>query len=138
SGMAFRVGVALLAGVLVPIICVLVGYDGRFVTILALTLLGALFGTIATACQDALRGFERTDFAAGCFVGWQLLSAAAVVPTLLAGGGIYGLLIAQITCAALGAAFVLWMIPRFGVPRLAVRSSTMKDLARRGRPFLVF
>jgi O-antigen/teichoic acid export membrane protein len=57
---------------------------------------------------------------------------------LLAGGGVFGLLLAQVACAALGAAFVVWMAPRMKVPRLSIRMDTIRDLLRRGRPFLAF
>jgi O-antigen/teichoic acid export membrane protein len=138
SGIVFRVSTAVIAGVLVPGICVLAGYDRDFIFILALAMLGATFATVSGACQDAFRGFERTDFAAASLVGWQLLSAAAVVPTLLAGGGIHGLLIAQVACAAVGTAFVLKMTPRMQVPNLSVRWEAVQDLARSGQPFLWF
>jgi O-antigen/teichoic acid export membrane protein len=138
SGLSFRVGTAALACVAVPLLCVLAGYDRAFVAILALALLGGLFATVAGACQDVLRGFERTDFAAASYVGWQLLSAAVVVPTLLLGGGVRGMLLAQVACAAVGAAFVLWMLPRLRVPKLSVRRETVGQLIRAGHPFLVF
>jgi O-antigen/teichoic acid export membrane protein len=138
SGIVFRAGTAVIAGLLVPLICALAGYDRDFIFILALAMLGATFATVSGACQDAFRGFERTDFAAASLVGWQLLSAAAVVPTLLSGGGIHGLLIAQVSCAAFGTAFVLKMTSRMQVPNLSVRWEAVKDLARSGQPFLWF
>jgi O-antigen/teichoic acid export membrane protein len=138
SGLAFRVGAALLAGLLAPGIAWLAGYSGEFIGVLGLALLGCLCGTVAGACQDVYRGYERIDFAAASLVGWQLLSAAAVIPTLLAGGGLHGLMIAQVSCAAFGAAFVLWMAPRMQVPPLVVRAETVRELVRRGHPFLVF
>lgn len=138
SGIAFRVCAALVAGLAVPCICVIAGYDRDFILVLSAVMLGATFATVAAACQDVLRGFERTDFAAASYVGWQLLSATVVVPTLLCGGGLYGLLIAQVSCAAAGAVFVLKMMPRMHVPRLSVRADTVKDLVRSGQPFLWF
>lgn len=138
SAIVFRVGTAAIAGAVVPGICAVCGYDRDFVYILALAMLSATFATVSGACQDALRGFERTDFAAASYVGWQLLSAAAVVPTLLLGGGVHGLLIAQVSCAALGTGFVLKMTPRMRVPKLSVRWEVVKNLVRSGQPFLWF
>lgn len=138
SSLAYRVSVAVAATVLLPVLAALAGYQGAFVPVLALALLAGVFATASGACQDVYTGYERTDFAAGSVVGWQLLSAAVVVPTLLAGGGLYGFLAAQVACAALGAAFVLWMAPRMKVPRLSIRMDTIRDLLRRGRPFLAF
>ncbi|HTX05771.1 MAG TPA: oligosaccharide flippase family protein [Steroidobacteraceae bacterium] len=138
SGIASRVSAAVIAGGTVPWICALAGYDREFVLVLSLTLLVATFATVSGACQDVLRGFERADVAAGTFLGWQLLSAAIVVPTLLLGGGLYGLLIAQAGAAAAGLVFLLKMLPRMQVPRPRVRIATVKALLRDGRPFVVF
>ena len=138
SGIAFRVCAAVVAGLVVPCICIVAGYDRDFIFILSVAMLGATFATVAAACQDVLRGFERTDFAAASYVGWQLLSAAVVVPTLLLGGGLYGFLIAQVSCAAAGAVFVLKMMPRMRVPHLSVRGDAVKELVRSGQPFLWF
>jgi len=138
SGIALRLGGALAALVAVPGVCALAGYDVDFLIVLELAMLLATFATVAAACQDVFRGFERTDFAAASFVGFQLLSAAVVIPTLLGGGGIRGLLIAQVICAALGTAFVIKMLPRMQVPKLTVRRDVMLDLFRSGQPFILF
>jgi O-antigen/teichoic acid export membrane protein len=138
SALVFRLGAAVAVGILVSLCCLLAGYDHHFVTVLALVMVGATCATVSSACQDVLRGFERTDFAAACFVGWQLLSAAVVVPVLLSGAGIYGLLLAQVGCAAAGCAFVVLMLPRLQVPSLAASATSVKELFSAGRPFLVF
>ena len=138
SAIACRLGASLIAGCVVPAICLLGGYDPQFILVLSLTMLTATFGTLSGACQDVLRGFERAEVAAGSFLGWQMLSAAVVVPTLLLGGGIHGLLLAQAGAAAAGFVFLLRMLPRLQVPRLSVAVGTMKDLLRRGHPFLIF
>jgi O-antigen/teichoic acid export membrane protein len=138
SGIAFRVGAAVIAGCTVPLICALAGYDRRFILVLSLTMLTATFATVSGACQDVLRGFERAEVAAGSYLGWQVLSAVIVVPTLLLGGGLYGLLMAQAAAAAAGVVFLLEMLPRMQVRHLAVRIDTMKELFRNGRPFLIF
>jgi lipopolysaccharide exporter len=138
SGLVFRLCAAAIAGITVPGICALAGYDRDFIAVVALAILGGTFATVSAACQDVFRGFERMEFAAASYVGWQFLSAAAVVPTLLLGGGLQGLLIAQVACAALGAAFVFRMLPRMNVPNLSVRWRVVEDLMRGGRPFLLF
>lgn len=138
SAITSRICAALLAAAAAPLICGLAGYDRSFEEILALAMLGGTLMTVATACQDALRGFERADLAAASYLGWQLLSTAVVVPTLLLGGGLRGLLIAQAACAAAAALFMLKTLPYLGMPALAVRWGVMKSLASAGRPFLVF
>jgi O-antigen/teichoic acid export membrane protein len=138
SAIFLRAGAALLALIAVPVACALAGYDRDFLIVLELAMLAAGFLTVAGACQDVFRGFERTDFAAASFVGFQLLSAAVVIPTLLRGGGVRGLLIAQASCAALGMLFVLKMLPRMDVPKLSVHREVMGELFRGGHPFILF
>ena len=138
SAIASRLCAAAIAGCVVPVICALAGYHRDFVAVLALTMLTATCATVSGACQDVLRGFERAEVAAGSFLGFQLLSAAIVVPTLLLGGGLYGLLTAQVVAAAAGVVFLLRLLPRMQVTHLRARIDTIKDLFRNGRPFLVF
>lgn len=138
SGLTIRVLAALAAMLLMPVIALLMGESHDLLIALLLALCGGLFGTVAGACQDVYRGYERLDFAAACVVGWQLLIFAVAAPVLLAGGRLHSLMLAQTVCAALGAAFVLWMVPRMRVPRLVVRMETVRELYRQGHPFLVF
>ena len=138
SGISFRLGAAAVALIVVPIACALAGYDRSFLLVFELSMLGATFATVTGACQDVFRGYERTDFAAASYVGWQLLSAAVVIPTLLAGGGLQKLLLVQVFCAALAMLFVLKMLPRMQVPKLSVRREAVKGLFRAGHPFILF
>ena len=136
SGLVWRLAAVLLVSVMLPGVCILAGYDRAFILILLLTLLITTLTTVASACQDVFRGFERTDFAAASYVGWQALSALVSVPTLLLGGGLRALLSAQAVCAAAASAFVIKMLPRMQVPKLAVRVATLKELFWAGRAFL--
>jgi O-antigen/teichoic acid export membrane protein len=138
SALAFRLAGAIGAALLVCAVSFAVGYGHRFVALLALAMMAATCGTIVGACQDTLRGFERAELAAASHVVWQLLSVAVVVPVLLLGGGITGLLVAQVCCALAGCAVVVAMLPRLKVPRLEVSTHVMKELFRGGHPFLVF
>jgi O-antigen/teichoic acid export membrane protein len=138
SGLAWRMSAAVVVFAVVPIGCLLAGYDRSFVQTLLLALSVATLITIASACQDVFRGFERTDFAAATYVAWQLLIAAVSIPILLLGGGLIAFLSAQAACALLGALFVLGMLPRMNVPRLSMRLETVKELFLTGRGFFAF
>jgi O-antigen/teichoic acid export membrane protein len=138
SGLAWRIAAGAIAFVVMPLVCLALGYDPGFIHVLLLALLVSLLITVASACQDVFRGFERTDFAAATYVAWQLLSAAVAVPVLLKAGTVTAFLIAQAACAAVGAAFVLRMLPRMNVHRLAVRWATVKELFLTGRGFFAF
>jgi O-antigen/teichoic acid export membrane protein len=138
SALVWRISAALGISILLPLVCFLAGYDRDFIVILGLSLTFAAFLTISGACQDVIRGFERTDFAAASYVGWQMIIAIATISTLLLGGGLRGLLIAQVLCAAGGVVFILRMLPRMRVPKLKVRAGTIRELFFSGQAFLVF
>jgi O-antigen/teichoic acid export membrane protein len=138
SSLIFRLGAALGVGLLACAVCAAAGYSPRFVSILALTLTALTCGTLVAACQDIMRGFERAELAAGCFVAWQLMSVCVAIPVLLSGGGIYGMVSAQIGCAVVGCVFVLLLLPRLQVPSLEIHWSIVRELFRSGRPFLLF
>lgn len=138
SGLTWRMGAAAAIFVILPLGSLLAGYDWEFIKVLILALAAVTFLTIANACQDVFRGFERTDFAAATYVGWQFLTAMVSVPTLMLGGGIVALLTAQAACAAVAAAFVLKMLPRMNVSHLSVSRETVKELFLAGRGFLAF
>ncbi|MEJ1962102.1 MAG: oligosaccharide flippase family protein [Gammaproteobacteria bacterium] len=138
SGIAFRACAALVAAILVPLACLLAGYDRDFIIVLSLCMVSATFGTVAAAGHSVFLGYERTDVAAATQVGGQLLTAALVVPTLLLGGGLEGVMVAQMALALVAAVFTLAILPRMKVPKLSVRWATIRDLVRSGHPFLVF
>jgi len=118
--------------------CMLAGYDRRFLVILLWVSLGSVFGTIASACQDVTRGYERSDVAAASLVGAQLLSALVVVPTLLISGRLPSFLIAQAACAAVGASVLVLLLPTLGVPRFSASRRTCHTLWSAGMSYLLF
>jgi O-antigen/teichoic acid export membrane protein len=138
SALAFRLVGALLAGLLVCGASFAAGYGNRFIVVLSLAMVLLTCGTIVGACQDAMRGFERSELAAACYVAWQLLSVVVVVPVLLMGGGLSAFLVAQACCAVAGCVLVVSMLPRLHVPALQVSTPVVRELLRSGRPFLIF
>ncbi|HEY6558874.1 MAG TPA: flippase [Polyangiaceae bacterium] len=138
SSLLFRTGAALLVAAALALLAFALGYPTSFLTVLLLATLGSLFGTLTLAGQDILRGYERTDFAAASYVAYQLLITAVVVPLLWLGARLKHVLIAQAVCAALGLVVTLAALGRFGVPKLRVQKGTVRELVRRGTPFLGF
>jgi O-antigen/teichoic acid export membrane protein len=138
SGLALRTCLLPLLLLLLIGGCALAGYDRRFLVILSLVLLGSVFTTIAGACQDVIRGYERSDIAAGSIVAMQALSALIVVPVLLIVGNLSGFLIAQAACAAVGALVLVRLLPALGVPRMRVNRRTSHALFSAGTSFLLF
>jgi O-antigen/teichoic acid export membrane protein len=138
SGLALRAVLAPLVLIALIAACALAGYDRRFLVILLWVLLGSVFGTVASACQDVMRGYERSDVAAASIVGAQLLSALIVVPTLLISGRLPSLLVAQAACAAVGASVLVLLLPKMGVPRFSASRRTSHALWSAGTSFLLF
>lgn len=138
SGLAWRAGAAVFVSILLTAACFMLRYDGHFLSVLGLVLLVSALGTISMACHDVFRGFERTDFGAATYVAWQLLTAIVVVPTLLLGGRLPSLLIAQSICAGIGAVFLLHSLASMGITKFSVNLSTIKELFTSGTPFLMF
>jgi O-antigen/teichoic acid export membrane protein len=138
SAMVWRLAAAVVMAIVVLLLCALAGYGRPFLTVLILMFAAAGLGTAAAAGQDAVRGFERTDFAALSYIGQQLLVGTISISVLLLGFGLRGLLLGQVVGAVIAVVFVLSMLPRLQIPRLLVRRETIVELFRAGRPFLVF
>jgi len=138
SALAWRAGAALAVWLLVPLACWLMNYERDFIAVLVLVLMSFTILTVATACQDVLRGFERTDFAAATYVAWQLFTASVTIPTLLLGGGIRLMLGGQIACAAISTLVVIWWLPRMHVGKVTLRTDVVTELFQGGKAFLVF
>jgi O-antigen/teichoic acid export membrane protein len=138
SSIVFRLAASVVVGVALVLVAFYLGKDAAFATVLLLVVVSAAMGTVVGAAQDVVRGFERMDFGAASYVGWQVLRLVVVVPTVLAGGRIRAVLVAQAVCGAIGLVVVLRLLGRVGVPRLGFRGTTVKELFARGTPFLVF
>jgi O-antigen/teichoic acid export membrane protein len=138
SSIAFRVAGSLLVGTALLVLSVLLGKGAAFTAVVGLVVVGAAMASVVAACQDVVRGFERMDFGAASYVGWQLLRVLIVVPTLLLGGRLQAVLLAQAACAAIGLLVVLRMLRPLGVTPLRARAATARELLVEGTPFLVF
>ena len=138
SGLAWRAALAPVAYLVIAVGCFALGYPPAVQVALALLALTQLVGSAIAACQDTVRGFERTDITATTLVAQQLLTVLLVVPVLLLGGRLPSVLA---TFALVGVA-VLVFVARFlrpvGVGRLLVRRDTVRLLLAQGWPFLAF
>jgi O-antigen/teichoic acid export membrane protein len=138
SAMVWRIAAALVVGAVVLGLCALAGYGHSFLLAMALMTAATFLASVGKAVQDAVRGFERMDFAALTYLGGQLLTAVVVISVLTLGFGLQGLLLGQILCAAIGVIFVFCMLPRLKIPRLSLRWNTVKQLFQDGRSFMIF
>jgi O-antigen/teichoic acid export membrane protein len=138
SSIAFRLVASVLMGGALVLIASYQGQDSAFTVVLLLVVVSSAMGTVVSACQDVVRGFERMDFGAASYVGWQVLRLVVVVPTVLLGGKIRAVLIAQAVCGAVGLVVVLRALRLVGLQRLGFSTAAVKQLAVGGTTFLVF
>jgi O-antigen/teichoic acid export membrane protein len=138
SSLAWRAVVAAVVYAALGLGCVALGYDRNFQIVLALVSLQCLLQTFASACQDTIRGLERTDVGAVSQIGTQLLAVCLVIPTLLLGGGLRGVLVAQAIGSTIVLGLVLKVLRPVGIPTLKVSGESVRTLLRHGTPFLFF
>jgi O-antigen/teichoic acid export membrane protein len=118
SSVVWRSVTAVLLYLLVAGICHLLGSSAHQQWAIGLVFLAGVLNTNVAACQDAARGFERTDIAAYARVGSQLFALLLVLPVLMLGGGLRLTLLAQ----AASVLFVLIPILRKMTRRASTRS----------------
>jgi O-antigen/teichoic acid export membrane protein len=105
----------------------------------AIALMGVAFAvyTVSSAAQDSLRGLERMDVPAKAVVGQQIVNVLVVAPTLMLGGRLRAVLLAQSVAMFLTALWV-WRALRGAVKiSLTFRRETLKRLLSQGFPFVV-
>jgi O-antigen/teichoic acid export membrane protein len=135
TGLVWRMMAAPVVYVLIAAGCLALGYGREFQITLGLVALGSVFSTFVLACQDTVRGFERTDVAAYAAVGQPLLGALIVVPTLVLGGRLRAAVAAQALVYAVMAWFVWRALRSISKSRLSFSSGTLKALAGSGTSF---
>jgi len=138
SALLWRAGTSALLYLALALVARMLGYSAVFREVLSLTLLGFCLGALSGACQDIIRGFERTDIAAATAVGWQLVNALLTVPILLLGGGLRAVLLAQAGCALLGLGVIVLALRPLGIWPLKLRRETSRSLLVKGAPFVLF
>lgn len=98
----------------------------------------SVLGAFQSACQEAIRGFERMDIAAYTRVGSQLLAAGLVIPVLVAGGGLRVTLLVQVLAGAAVLIMIMRTLRPVGVGRLVYDRGAITRLTRDGTPFVFF
>jgi O-antigen/teichoic acid export membrane protein len=116
----------------------LLGHGRVFQVVLALTALQWVLNTLGLACQDTVKGFERTDVSAGSQLLGQFLNVAVVVPTLMLGGLLNATLVAQAVVAAIMLVVVWLWTRKVGVRNVSVSKTALVKLTSQGKYFLSF
>lgn len=138
SGLAWRWLTAPLVYGALAVGCRALGYPADLQLALALVALTATIATATSACQDVVRGFERTDIAAYSMVGNQLLMVVLLLPVLWLGGRLPSVLLAFGAANLVVLVFVARSLGPVGVGPLRTRRATMRSLLVDGWPFLFF
>jgi O-antigen/teichoic acid export membrane protein len=128
----------LIATAALSLVSVLLGYSRLFSIVLLLVSIQAFVTTVRNACQDVARGFERLDVTAYAQFAAQLLGVVIVIPTLLLGGKLLPVVIAQLVCATIVAVGVWRSVRSLDLGVVASDRATVKNLFTQGASFLVF
>jgi O-antigen/teichoic acid export membrane protein len=137
TGMAWRLGAAVVVYGALATIAWIVDYGENFQTILALVVAARTIGTICAICLDTARGFERSAPTAVSLVRYNILSACLVVPTLYAGGGLYGALVALIAADLINTTLVFLKTRSLNLGGLKVERSMLSTLLQTGTTFML-
>jgi O-antigen/teichoic acid export membrane protein len=138
TALAWRLGIAIAVSALLALSAMLLGHGSNVTTLLLLVALGAAISNLSSACQETIRGFERTDVMAFAQVGGQLLAGTAAIITLVVGGRLPAVLVVQAACAAIVLVPVARAVRGVGVTGFTVKLQTLKDLVWNGTPFVLF
>lgn len=138
SALAWRsVAVVLVYGALAAT-SALLRYSVEFQLVLALTVLQCTLQSAANAYLDTVKGFERMDVGASGQIAQQLLAVLVVLPTVLLGGRLRGVMLAQAGTSALVLLYVWQAGRKVGIGRLRVDREALNLLASQGSAFLMF
>jgi O-antigen/teichoic acid export membrane protein len=135
SGLAWRLATAPVVYGILSLICLALSYGRQTQVALAIVMLNGAISTVAVACQDIDRGFERTKMIAYRAIGLQVLTALLVIPTLMLGGRLEAVLLVQ-TVPAVVLLYYVWreIRPKLGV--ISFSFPTLKKLLLDGYGFL--
>jgi O-antigen/teichoic acid export membrane protein len=136
TGFVWRLVTSFLVYGVIAAGCWLLGYARAFQVALFLVCVGCAISTMMTLILDTVRGFERTDVTAYGQLGWQFLVAVMVIPTLLWGGRLNSVLIAQNVAVAVTLVLVWRAMRLIDVKKYSFDREILKRLLIEGMPFL--
>lgn len=134
SGLAWRIGTAPFVYLVMASGALWLNRDSDFHWALGLSTLFMVAIIVFAAYQDVLRGFERMEVIAYVTVAQQILNVVFVGITVLLGGRLRGVLLAQTATAV-----VLAILARRAIPpavRSVFRFERVRSLLKMGFPFL--
>jgi O-antigen/teichoic acid export membrane protein len=136
TALSWRAAAAVVVAIALVGLATVLGKGSDFRTILLLMVVVVTISQFSSACQATVQGFERTDVSAFSTMGQNLLNALLVIPTLLLGGRLRSVLVAQATAWAVTLTVVVRAIRGVGIGKLSFDRGTLKALLVEGYPFL--
>ena len=138
GGLLIRLGLGVPAVLAIPWVTSALGYSESTRTVFVLVGVRTLFASLAILAGSVVRGLERVHENARMSVWTALLDAVIVVPAVLLGWGLHGVLWMQVASAALG--LLLWsrLLVRAGVGLPALSRPAAVALLRGGLGFVAF
>lgn len=132
----WRAGGAVVAAIVLSLLAWALRYESDFQQALALVIVVTLVTSLLGACQQVIRGFERTDIAAYSQVLQQLLTAALVIPVLVLGFHLNAVLLVQALGGLILLAYVWTKLKPVGVGLKRWDRGEAKVLLNQGYAFL--
>lgn len=137
SALALRLGSFVVAHIVLAVAYWVLDYPSHVGIALAIVTGQTLLFQFGQTAALAARAYERSEFVARNTLILQFATLVAIVPALLLGGGLVGVMVAQLVAAAV-ASWIDWrLLARLGIQLRRARVATMRLLAREGVGFLV-
>ena len=137
SSVAWRIASSATVYLVLAGACLALGYEQAFQYALALAMLNGVFIMVSGSHLDIFKGFERTDLIGYSTLAGQIPRPVVVIPTLLLGGKLRAVLLADAFCQAAVLAYV-WRTVRPEAGKVTFRFDMVKKLLVQGSPFLIF
>lgn len=137
SGMLLRVVFAVVVIAVIPPFGRWMGYDDAIRLSLAMVSLKLALQALGALCLAVIRGFEKVQWQASSQVFGNLTEAALVVLTLMRGGGLQEVLIAQVVAAGLTFALQLGLVANLGVAFTSPDWGTATSILKGGFSFMI-
>jgi O-antigen/teichoic acid export membrane protein len=112
------------------------GYGASFQAAFALMFLGYGLSSLVSACQETVRGFERTDIAALARVASPIVTMIVATPVLILSGKLVPVLTANGFATIIILLLVWRQLRGVGIGPLRFRNDALKHLLIGGTPFV--
>jgi len=137
AAVALRLFVGVGAHAVLVVVALCLGYPAAVKWSLAILTVQTFLGHVGSSATGMARGFERGALVARNTMIGQVLNAAAVIPTVLLGGKLQAVLLAQLGGAVCMTVIDWRLVKALGVRVEAATVARVKRLGREGAGFLL-